>query len=314
MLSCNATHSSDEPCSQLSEDGLPTLAFPPQPDYADTTMWYIAIRDTARSAADIFYVCSTETRQWVDAATGDTILYADPSRPEQHEAMLSEMYGVDRLLCQSGCDFYAPQYRQVTMDGLINDTTQFIQRTFTATADAVRAFNYYLAHRDAGRPFVLMGYSQGAAAVVYMLRRMPDDVARQMVAAYVIGYQVTASDLAYPHIKPATGATDTGVTICFNSVTGVESRINIISGDAAIGINPANWRTDDIPATLCDTLTARLDTTYHLVCISGYDGEVRQIPYYGRRGNFHTQEMTLYATQLAQNIADRVSAWRSKNR
>jgi cytochrome c oxidase assembly factor CtaG len=40
-----------------------------------------------------------------------------------------------------------------------------------------------------------------------------------LAAAYVLGYKVTKADMAQcSHIRPAEGETDTGVTICYNTV------------------------------------------------------------------------------------------------
>ena len=89
-----------------------------------------------------------------------------------------------------------------------------------------------------------------------------------MIAAYVIGYEVTQEDLRYPYIRAAESGIDTGVTICFNSVASNDAKLDILSGRTAIGINPINWCTDTTPAQfLFDfggasmPLTARLDTT-----------------------------------------------------
>ena len=196
------------------------------------------------------------------------------------------------------------------MDGLLADTAFFVPRSFEATADVARAFRYFLEHKNQGRPFILMGYSQGGFAVVELLKQMSPDVAGRMVAAYVIGYKVTEKDLEFPAIKPAMGETDTGVTVCYNSVRTPQAEIPVISGGTAIGINPANWRTDTTASMLCDTLTARLDTLSHLVCISGYEGEYVRIPYVGKEGNYHTKEIPFYATVLKENIIRRIAAWK----
>ena len=288
------------------------LDMPVAPDYSDASMWYEHRLDTTGAQADIFYVCSTETRDWTDEATGWVIHFADPHRDDHRAALLGEMAGVDALL-NTGCHFYAPYYRQATMDGLLADTTFFVSRSLEATKDVSRAFRHFLEHKNQGRPFVLMGYSQGGFAVVELLKRMSPDVAARMVAAYVIGYKVTASDLSFPSIKPAMGETDTGVTVCYNSVCTPASEIPIISGRTIVGINPANWRTDCTPAVLCDTLMATLDTISHLVCVSGYGGEYVTIPYVGKTGNYHTKEIPFYAAVLKENILRRIAAWRKQS-
>ena len=74
-----------------------------------------------------------------------------------------------------------------------------------------------------------------------------------LIAAYVLGYKVTPDDAQKaPWIKAAQGATDTGVTICYNSVSDVKYLKSVISAPNVMCINPVNWKTDATPAT-CTT-------------------------------------------------------------
>ncbi len=276
-------------------------------DYENCSLWYISAHDSAQ--ADIFYVCSTETGDWVNAQ-GDTMHFADMNNPTHCAALYGEMAGVDSLVCPDCCCFFAPYYRQATMEGLLKDTTLFRSRCATATADVQQAFDHYMRHLNNGRRFILMGYSQGGYAVVELLKHLTAEQAQRMVAAYVIGYQVTAHDLEHPRIRAAQKATDTGVTICFNSAVSADAAIDILSGSTVIGINPVNWCTDATPAAYvydyggaCDTLTATLDTLTHLTLIDGYHGTCPLIPFVGREGNYHCLEIPLYYRSLRENIA-----------
>lgn len=263
----------------------------------------------AEATADIFYICSTETSDWINAQ-GDTMHFADMHRPEDRAALYAEMHGVDSLVCPENCNFFSPYYNQATIEGLLRDTALFVPRCAEAANEIVQAFDYYMTHLNQGRPFVLMGYSQGGYAVVELLKRLNPEQASHMVAAYVIGYQITANDLLHPAIRPAQSATDTGVTICFNSVASNEAEIPVLSGQTVLGINPVNWCTDATPATyvfdysgVSDTLTATLDTLTHLTVIKGYTGTCPVLPFVGKQGNYHCLEIPLYYHALKQNIA-----------
>lgn len=268
---------------------------------------YVHMRDTA--STDIFYVCSTETDDWINEQ-GDTMHFADMTKPEHRAALYGEMRGVDSLVCPDICNFYAPYYNQATIEGLLRDTSECRARCAQAAEEIVQAFDWYMQHDNNGRPFVLMGYSQGGYAVVELLKHLTAEQASRMVAAYVIGYQVTGQDLQYPSIRAAQGATDIGVTICYNSVASVEAEIPVLSGNTTIGINPVNWCTDATPATYvfdfggaCDTLTATLDTLTHLTIIEGYNGRCPVLPFVGKQGNYHGLEIPLYYRSLRENIA-----------
>lgn len=289
--------------------GIVRIIPKPTPDYSQADMWYIHTQDSAET--DIFYVCSTETSNWI-SAKGDTMHFADMRREEDKAALFGEMHGVDSLICPSMCNFYAPYYNQATIEGLLRDTAFFRPRCAKATEEVKLAFDYYIRHLNRGKRFVLIGYSQGAFAVVELLKGLTPEEAKRMVAAYVIGYQVTTEDLHYPYIHAAQGATDTGVTVCYNSVSSVDAAIPVLSGNNSIGINPVNWQTDATPATyifdfagVSDTLTATLDTLTHLTIISGHNGFCPQIPFQGREGNYHCLEIPLYYQYIRENIKER---------
>ena len=286
----------------------------PSPDYSQAEWWYVRTDSAAskNEGADIFYICSTETSDWVNAR-GDTMHFADMTRPEHRAALYGEMRGVDSLVCPQTCSFYAPYYNQATMEGLLRDTALFIPRCAKATEDVIRAFDYYVQHMNNGHRFVMIGYSQGGYAVVELLKHLTSEQASRMVAAYVIGYQVTKNDLQYPFIRAAQSATDTAVTICYNSVASIDAEIPVISGSTAIGINPVNWCTDATPATYVfdfgganDTLTATLDSLTHLTVIEGFEGACPLIPFVGKQGNYHCLEIPLYYRSIRENITMRL--------
>ena len=152
-----------------------------------------------------------------------------------------------------------------------------------------------------------------------IMRRMPDSIASRMVAAYVVGYRVTQEDLdSCPLIRPAQGATDTGVTICFNSVRSPKDTILVVSGGNLLCINPVNWRTDTVSASFVvvdrrrtDTLTAQCDPGNHLVLVGNYPDN-RPMPVIGVPGNYHHRELKFYYPYICQNIMDRVAAYFEK--
>ena len=77
-----------------------------------------------------------------------------------------------------------------------------------------------------------------------------------MVAAYTIGYSVTKGYLAAnPHLKFATGESDTGVIVAWNTEGpgNVETNAhNVVVLPDTMSINPLNWKLDETyaPASL----------------------------------------------------------------
>ena len=282
---------------------------PPAPRYEEPSQWYI---HDQKGTADIFYIISTETGDHLEAK--DTCHYANTYDPLQRSQMLVEMAAVDSFYTGK-LNYYSPFYRQASMNSFVSPELA-AARTSRAIEDVKRSWQYYLTHFNQGRPFVLAGYSQGAAAVVELMREMPDSIACRMVAAYVIGYKVTKEDLAdIPLLRPARGATDWGVTVGFNSVASPEKAIPLITDGNQLCINPVNWRMDSKEASFVyqspeksDTLTVRCDPDSRLLIVKGFETD-EVLPVIGMPGNYHNFELRFYRPYIQKNIADRVAAY-----
>ncbi len=279
---------------------------PSEPDYADTSMWYTVERGCD---VDLFYITSTETD---DYTHGGTVMHhADVTLDSIRALLLGEMQGIDHMY-GTGFNFFSPYYRQCTFETYTSDSL-LAARASLAKDDVQSAFAYYLEHINGGRPFILMGFSQGGQWVVELLRTMDDETYSRMVAAYVVGWKVTDDDLvsARGHICAAQDSADLGVTVCYNSVRSPECAIPILSEGNRLAINPANWRTDATPATLVykgDTLTVCLDTGTLLTLVDGYTGDYL-LPLIGRDGNYHRLDITIYREALHRNMALRAARW-----
>ena len=286
---------------------------PKAPDYADATMWITADGDPDGTGADVFYVVSTWEKDWTDAR-GRVSHYADVWNPEHREHMAQEINGVAAYMTP-GNRFRAPFYRHTTIEAFdTQDENVIRERTRLAMSDVCAAFDQFLQERDGSRPIILAGFSQGGKAVVELLKHMDDATYDQLAAAYVMGYKVTAEDMAEcPHIRAAEGESDTGVTICYNTVKDEQYVIPVLA-DSFIGINPVNWVTDATPAILHDTITVTLAPTYHALVVTGYEGsEYKPHGGYLNVGNIHSCEPWLYSDCIQQNIAVRTAAWRHEH-
>lgn len=284
---------------------------PKAPDYNDATMWVTVNGDSADTGADIFYVVSTWEEDWT-TEDGRLCHYADVYNPTHREHMGELEIKRAAAYMSPGNRFYAPFYRHTTIDAFLtlNDDT-IRNRTRLAIDDVCRAFDHFQAQRDKSRPLIIVGFSQGGMAVVELLKHIDDDTYSQLAAAYVLGYKVTPEDtLQTNHIKAAQGEADTGVTICYNTVKDVKYIKPVIAA-TCMGINPVNWRTDDTPAVLHDSITVTLSPQHHVLVVKGYSGS--EYPAYKdliNVGDIHSCEPWLYSECLAKNISVRTNAWR----
>jgi len=287
---------------------------PNPPDYDNATMWVTADGDKEENGADIFYVVSTWEEDW-KTEDGRICHYADVWNPLHRERMGDlEIHKVAAYM-SPGNRFFAPFYRHTTIEAwMTKDEGILSSRLKLAMDDVRKAFDHFQAQRDQRRPLIIAGFSQGGRAVVELLKHIDDETYAQLAAAYVMGYKVTKADLAQcSHIRPAEGESDTGVTICYNTVKDVKYIQPIIAA-SDVCINPVNWHTDATPATLHDTITVAVSPEHHVLVVSGYSGS-EYAPYRGfiNVGDIHSCEPWLYSECLAKNIKVRTKAWREKH-
>lgn len=107
---------------------------------------------------------------------------------------------LDPLLAQAArfrgqCRLFVPLYRQITLTTYlgVHDVRPYLERAY---ADVEAAFRYYLAHEGRGRPFVILGHSQGAQLGRRLVQRVitPDPgLRRRLIAAVLLGGDVLTS-------------------------------------------------------------------------------------------------------------------------
>ena len=298
----------------------------PQPidttiDYADATYWY-SFGDESH-AADVFYVYPTVST--ISYADNGSSWFADISLPKVRE----KANGNQRFnkMLYGEYNFYAPYYRQMIFEAYQQPAPMLDSLAQIAAKDVYDAFQYYMAHYNHGRPFFLIGHSQGSQVLIELLKHsMTEEQRQQMVAAYCIGYHVTAEELsAYPEaLKPATDSIMQGLII-FNSVTDTTA-IGIVSRDDVVGINPTTWTmaTDTIPAEFQLGMAKYNDArdsvlivpcptkTYlykHTTVCPDLDPEMVFTPAYEKafpKGNLHFADSWLFGGNVLENMRCRL--------
>ncbi|MDQ3245591.1 MAG: DUF3089 domain-containing protein [Pseudomonadota bacterium] len=94
----------------------------------------------------------------------------------------------------SVCRTFAPVYRQMTLSAIAAAATgaDMVRPAMLAYGDVANAWRTYLAKHNKGRPFVLIGHSQGSLMLQQLIKREIEGkpVARQMVRAILPGYNL----------------------------------------------------------------------------------------------------------------------------
>ena len=291
-------------CHSHSKENQETY-IPEAPNYQDSTLWYSHDKG---EEVDVFYITPTCIFDWTDKDSGLLSHYYDVNGEVMKENFDYSLNLADEIFAQE-CNFYAPYYRQISLDSWLLDEDEIESRFALAMKDVREAFSFYLKTQNDGKPFILAGYSQGAKAVIELVKSMKaEDVAR-MKAAYAIGYQLTEEDLKHPQVKPAQKADDQGVIISYNSVQTVNDIWKAVGGKSKACINPVNWCIDSTLAKLNDSIKVQIEPTRQVLVVSGYDGGGLNIPMLDGTvtlGNYHLSELTLYKECLQKNVRQRI--------
>jgi hypothetical protein len=163
-----------DPCSQP----LPTTALNAS-GYGSTGL----VRPDPNPPIDCFYVYPTVSRDEGD--NSDLV----PGPEEQLTATVQfARFG-------TVCRTFAPMYRQATLGALLRnlDTRAgTLPPLDLAYEDVVAAWRHYLARHNRGRPFVLVGHSQGTIMLMRLLAREIEGspAHRRLISALLIGFNV----------------------------------------------------------------------------------------------------------------------------
>jgi hypothetical protein len=228
-------------------------------DYADEGMW-AHLPAHADKEVDTFFIYPTV---FIDPRPGAPAI-AEIDNPVMRQGV-ADNYGQAPMLFEDLTNLYEPYYRQSNLCALSGKTSAEVlafqmqeQRT-----DIYAALDYFFAHYNQGRPFILAGHSQGSIMLKIALRDYfleHVDYLERMVAAYALGFSITGDDLeANPALRFAEGADDTGVIVSWNT-EGPENRSarNPVVLEGAMAINPLNWRRDETHAPASANLGDRV--------------------------------------------------------
>jgi hypothetical protein len=134
-------------------------------------------------AVDCFYVYPTVSR---DRGMNSDL---NPGGGEEKAAIVSQFARFAGV-----CLTFAPLYRQLTVSAIAASAvgTDLTAPSAIAYRDVAVAWRRYLAAHNKGRPFVLVGHSQGSAMLQELIRREIEGkpVASQMLRAIIPGFNV----------------------------------------------------------------------------------------------------------------------------
>jgi hypothetical protein len=328
LLSSSLTACANTATNSTSETSSQAPAAVSDVDYSDPEHW-LNLPSSIEKAVDVFYLYPTAWQKVSDA---------DPNICEiDNPSMLAGSkvaFNIQASVFEPVGNVFAPYYRQV--DAAYSLTLPQAEQAQIVgdipAGDAIAAFDYYINNYNQERPFILAGHSQGSNVLIYLLSRymkVHPEVYQRMVAAYVIGYSVTAEYLAdNPHLKFADGPDDTRVIISYNTEAPVIEGNNPVVLPGAQVINPISWTRDETLATADRNLGSMLvDADYNLVSAGKYadarvdkargvlicsTADVEKLSpgnaVFGK-GVYHRYDYLFYYNNLTENAANRVNQY-----
>jgi len=303
-------------------------------DYRDPKNWVMCETDKPGAAFDVFYIYPT---LFFNPITPLMDVNENPHLRERITDFTTEQVEV----IVPHARVFAPVIRQLDYSHIafvIRSGSGWKKSDLLApgVGDSLEAFRYYLKHFNRGRPYILIGHSQGAMDLYIMMLKAPEiSVRRGFVAAYLIGLprltaKEIAADMAPRGIRPAARGNDLGVIIGWNTQTkGANDLLFTTAGTYCI--NPLNWRTDNTPAppqshhgaVVYDTREKRVRTVSGF-CSAKIDRRrgalIVRLPKGGRytireffgNGVMHIHDIWFFAVNLRENIDLRVKLWKAK--
>lgn len=291
----------------------------PASQWSDPGMWYEPLSAYDPDNVDVLYIASTDVLSAVDE-NGD-VSWQTLLTDEDKAAIRGEIEWVESNMFSDGFNLSSPYYHQFTFDAISGlDSDEFDEVFGKVSEEVCEAFDYYMAHENNGREFIIAGFSQGAMLCLDLLRHMSDEEYSRMIACYSLGYRLSAEDLRHPHIKAATGAGDRGVVVSFNSTLTREAIWPFVSDGAAACINPVNWQTDTTQATFyfngtCSTVSIDPETQVLLVQPedTGFVSDFYELaPFFldagVSRDNLHHWDLLFYPSLIHDNALLRAGA------
>ncbi|MCK9625244.1 MAG: DUF3089 domain-containing protein [Bacteroidales bacterium] len=297
-------------------------------DYSKQEHW-LSLPTDASKVVDVFYVYPTawykeDTSEPDFCAIDNRIMLIGSQSAFNRQATAFETIG----------NIYAPYYRQADASYILplSENQRWNVIDSIPAKDVTAAFDYYIKHYNNGKPFILVGHSQGSNVLLLLLKNYMYenvDVYARMVCAYVIGYPVTAEFLnANKHLKFAEGDDDTGVIVSFNTQSpSLALGANIVMANKiGLVINPINWKKDETLATASESLgsympidsqgnsgkvlnvaDARINLKKGVIeCSSVNDSAMFKISGIMGLGVYHSFDIPFYYYNLRENAEKRV--------
>jgi pimeloyl-ACP methyl ester carboxylesterase len=221
------------------------------------------------------------------------------------------------------CRVFAPRYRQAHFSAFFIPAEDSKPYFDTAYADVKKAFAYYLAHENKGRPMIIAGHSQGAMMAERLLKEFFDNkpLTKLLVAAYIVGWPIPQN--SFEQLPVCSSPEQTGCFCGWRTFReGYRPRYVKREKDSSYVTNPLSWDTTEtfIPKeenkgsvlreynkVIPHTTGARLSKGVLWATRPHFPGWI-----FYRTKNYHIADMNLFYVNLRENVGQRIHAYFKK--
>ena len=294
------------------------IALPWRHDVADTVPAGCPTPDNQVNAvADVFYVHPTMllTGNDLNGDLDDQKLNKRCDECTRHQA--SPFNACARV--------FAPRYRQGHLKCFKPNNAAGKIALDTAYADVKKAFEYYLAHWNQGRPIILAGHSQGAFHLERLIKEfcVGKPLLKQLVAAYPIGFNIKAN--AFAGIPLGDSASQTGCFVTWNTVKwGQDTTGNFTFYRGSACVNPLTWKSETnvvngslqkgaVPLDFKSVKHSNISQVRIYGTLLWIDFNEHGSKHFFHLGpSYHVSDMNLFYMDIRENATLRVNAFLSK--
>ena len=301
--------------------------------YGSPENWVILEAEKPDSSYDVFYVYPTL------AGKADTPEMEWRGNAGLQKKITGFAWAQTEGIFGKNVRIFAPYVHQLTYDSVLKIMTQSPlnkaewPKFERGMKETLAAFRHYRRHYGKGRPYILLGHSQGAMDLYYLLEHCPEiKVENGFAAAYLIGLpHIRASQMKKDfgtRIQPARNADDVGTVIVWNTQN-ASATSGFMAGNGEYCINPLNWRTDaaaagpelHLGACFYDYRTdssqrkkhlfgARVDPARGVLIVDLPSNSVWDANAFMGQGIFHMNDVWFFAENLRVNAENRIRRWK----
>lgn len=296
-------------------------AHPDKSDAADRTPCPEAADWQKTAQADVFFLYPTS---YYGSGTRGGNWNAATDNPKVNTRTDSASILYQATIFNGAGRVFAPRYRQAHLHAFFSKDKDSADKALAvAYSDVLAAFDHYLKNWNNGRPFVIVGHSQGSLHAMNLARDRVEGTPLQakLVVAYLVGWPVKRD--FFKSLKPCETPEETG---CFCTWRTWERRFGLRKAFErdVVCTNPLTWNTREGEYAPNSENKGAILRTFCVVYPKICDAEVYKgillcskprFPgsFLFLRKNYHVGDLNLYYYDVRLNVQSRVRAFLKDN-